>query len=274
MIPALTLFAFPALALDLSSTTISEPHALVRGQIQYSTAHARLPVFPESLVFDVSWGLLSVGQATLSVEDVVDFGGRPAYHIVSRAVSNKFCDAFYKVRDLNESWLDAHELTGLGYSKKLREGHFLRDEWVLYDGKGHWLSKTTNSDGSYHHRTGTAPLRVQDVLSSIYFVRAQELKEGAEIVVDVNTRETWPLVVKVIKKESVKVPAGKFEAWLVEPMLRQEGIFIQKGKRLRLWLTADERKTPVMMKVEVFFGHITAKLRHMAVPDLRTGNGQ
>ena len=29
--------------------------------------------------------------------------------------------------------LDARTLTSLGYAKKLREGQFFRDEWVLYD---------------------------------------------------------------------------------------------------------------------------------------------
>lgn len=274
MILLLALLAVPAASLELSSATISEPHALIRGPLQPTTDYARLPVFPESLVFDVSWGILSVGQATLAVEDVVDFAGRPAYHVVSRAASNRFCDAFYKVRDLNESWIDAATLHSLGYSKKLREGHFFRDEWVLYDGKGRWLSKTVNRDASFSWKAGTSPVLVQDVLSSVYFTRTRELKAGAEIVLDVNTRENWPLVVKVIKKERVKVPAGTFDAWLVEPMMRREGIFIQKGKRLRLWLTDDERRVPVLMKVEVFFGHVTAKLRNMAVPDLRAGNAQ
>lgn len=259
---AALLLAAQGQALELSSATITDPHQLIGSPLEPAAGGHPLTVFPEHLVFDVSWGLLHVGQATLQVEDVVGFSSRPAYHIVSRAVSNSFCDAFYKVRDLNEAWIDAASLNSFGYSKKLREGHFFRDEWVLYD-QGRFLAKTTNRDGSFDYKAGTAPVSVQDVLSSLYYVRSHELVPGREIILDVNTKENWPLVVRVIKKETVKTPAGRFDAVLVEPAIRKEGIFIQKGRRLQIWLTDDEKKVPVLMKVEVFFGHITARLAKM-----------
>ena len=208
----------------------------------------RLPVFPEKLTLAVSWGLLSVGEATMSVNKIVMFNGRPAYHLVTEARSNSFCDTFYSVRDLNESWLDARTLTSLGYSKKLREGSYYRDVWVLYDrDAGTFLQRQTRKDGTYEIKTGTIPARVQDILSSVYYVRAQALPDDAQVVVDVNTPDYWPLVVKVTKREKVKVPAGNLPSVLVEPAMRREGLFIQKGKRLRLWLSDDAVKRPLMM---------------------------
>ncbi len=229
-----------------------------------SPGFMRLPVFPEKLTLDVSWGMLSVGEATLGVDKIVMFNGRPAYHLVSEARSNSFCDTFYEVRDLNESWLDARTLTSLGYSKKLREGHFFRDEWVLYDrDAGTFVDRRTNKDGTFSVRVGTIPAQVQDVLSSVYFVRSRPLPDGGQVVVDVNTPDNWPLAVKVTKRETVKTPDGRFPAVLVEPAMRREGLFIQKGKNLRLWLSDDEARKPLMMKVEVFFGHVTAVLREV-----------
>ncbi|HAM36803.1 MAG TPA: hypothetical protein DEB40_04250 [Elusimicrobia bacterium] len=266
MIPLalMTLLAAGAWGTEISSATISAPHELVGTTIPVSSRLARLPVFPESLVYDVSWGIVAVGQATLGVRDVVEFNGQPAYHVISEARSNAFCDTFYKVRDLNESWIDAQNLTSLGYSKQLREGHFFRDEWVLYDKPaGGFLSKTLRRDGSFTWSAGTIPVQVQDILSSLYYVRAQELVPGAEVVVDVNTKRTWPLVIRVLRRETIRTGAGKFSCLLVEPALREEGIFIQKGRRLRIWLTDDERKIPVLMQVEVFFGHVTARLAKM-----------
>ena len=52
-------------------------------------------------------------------------------------------------------------------------------------------------------------------------------------------------------------------AEMVKAAMRREGLFIQKGKRLRLWLSDDAARRPLLMKVEVFFGHITAALREM-----------
>ncbi|HAZ08758.1 MAG TPA: hypothetical protein DCZ01_09625 [Elusimicrobia bacterium] len=246
------------------TTAVLSPSQLMGPDVPYSSAFMRLPVFPEKIVLQVSWGLLSVGEATLTVDKIVTFNGRPAYHIVSEARSNSFCDSFYPVRDLNESWLDARTLTSLGYSKKLREGRFFRDEWVLYDrDAGTFIARRTDRDGNFAVRTGTIPASVQDILSSVYFVRAQELKNGDQVVVDVNTPDNWPLVVKVTSREQVETPAGRFSSVLVEPAMRREGLFVQKGKRLRLWLSDDAARRPLLMKVEVFFGHVTAVVREM-----------
>lgn len=246
------------------TTAIVSPSQLIGPAVPYSPEYKSLPAFPEKLTFAMSWGLVSVGEATLGVDKIVMFNGRPAYHIVSEAKSNSFCDTFYRVRDLNESWLDARTLTSLGYSKKVREGHFFRDEWVLYDrDAGTFVNRRMSKDGSFNVRSGTIPVQVQDILSSIYFVRSQELKDGSEVRVNVNTPDNWALKVQVLNRERVKVPAGKFDSVLAEPAMVREGIFVQKGKRLRLWFSDDATKRLLMMKADVFFGSITGALREM-----------
>src|SRR5439155_86286 len=79
--------------------------------------------------------------------------------------------------------------------------------------------------------------------------------------------KTWPLVVNVKKLEKVKVKAGKFLCYRVEPVLRERGIFISKGKKLEVWMTADARHMPVLMRSEIFIGHVSAELVKMQVPD-------
>lgn len=246
------------------TTDVISPSQLIGPEIRASTDFMHLPAFPEKLTFLVSWGLLSVGEATLEVDRIELFNGRPAYHIMSQARSNSFCDTFYPVRDLNEAWLDAKTLTSLGYSKKLREGGFFRDEWVLYDrDENRFVSRRTDKDGSFHVRVGTIPASVQDILSSVYFTRAQDLRAGGQVIIDVNTPDNWPLVVVVKDRETAATPLGKFPAVLVEPAMRREGLFIQKGRKLQLWLSDDAAKRPLLMKVEVFFGHITAALHEV-----------
>jgi len=256
------ILAVPAHAgTTLSSATVPSPDALVGSKIDRSSDSLKVPFFPERLDFEVKWGVLSMGYATMDVEEVVEFNGEPAYHLISRARTARFADKFYKVRDVNESWLRTTDLVSLGYSKKLREGKFFRDEWVLYDyPEKKWLSKRVNRDGSSSYEAGELMGFVQDILSSLYSIRPKELKVGDEVILDVNTKKTWPLKIKVHRKQTIRTPAGTFRTVLVEPMLRDEGIFIQKGKRLRVWLTDDKRHMPVMMKVEIIFGHISCYL--------------
>ena len=260
-----SLLATPCLAsstiIKISSDTIQDPYQLVGSTKAPTSELSKVPWFPELLEYEIHWGIISVGQANLRTSQVEDFNGTPAVRIVSEATSNGFCDTFYKVRDLNESWLQANDFYSLGYSKHLREGSFYRNEWVLYDYlEKIYLSKTTNRDGTFYYKQGSIPGLVQDILSSLYYIRTKNLKVGEDITLDANTKDNWPLLIKVLSEKNVEVPAGKFDVVVVEPVLRHEGIFVRKSKRLEVWMTNDERHIPVYMRAEVGFGHVTAKL--------------
>jgi hypothetical protein len=253
-------------SLPLTGAVFPSPHELVRGPAALSDWTVKPAWFPEALEFEVKWGIFMVGWASLKVQEVVDFAGQTAFRLVNEAQSNKFCDGFYKVRDINESWIRVSDHRSLGYSKKLREGQFFRDEWVRFEYSDNtFTSHKVDRDGTVTPSSGTIPGPVQDILSSIYYLRPKSLKVGEEVILDVNDKSNWPLVVRVIRKQRITVPAGTFDTVLVEPALRQEGLFIQKGKKLEVWLTDDDRHMPVFMRVEVFFGHISAYLKKIGV---------
>ena len=93
------------------------------------------------------------------------------------------------------------------------------------------------------------------------FARTCARIAGKDVVFDIVNREKqYPLVVKVLGKETVKTDAGKFNCWVVEPQFRGEGLFIAKGKSLKVWLTDDEYRMPVKMEAEVFIGSVYAEL--------------
>jgi hypothetical protein len=102
---------------------------------------------------------------------------------------------------------------------------------------------------------------VQDALSSLYYIRTQKFEIGKPILIDNHTdRKNYPLQVNVLKKEKIEVSAGKFDCFVIEPVMRAEGIFRAKG-RIWIWISDDQYKIPVQMKTEVFFlGSISAQL--------------
>ncbi|TBR19175.1 DUF3108 domain-containing protein [bacterium] len=245
----------------ITSSTVKSPSDLVGARLKPEADWTKVNFFPEKLTYEVKWGVVTMGTSDVAVQEAVDFNGQPAYHIVSHARTTGFGDRFYKVRDLNEAWMHVGDLRSLGYSKQLREGSFFRDEWVVFDYPNKaFLAKRVNKDETFSYSTGTVPGAVQDILSSIYLVRPRRLAVGDEIVLDVNTRSNWPLTIKVLRKHKVKVPAGTFSCVVVEPMLRDEGIFIQKGRSLQVWLTDDDRHIPVLMQVDILIGSISAYL--------------
>lgn len=208
----------------------------------------------ERFVFSVGWEFINAGTAVMEIPDVVRLNGRRCYHLVSTAKSNNVFSVFFKVDDRVESFMDVHGLYSLRYDKHLSEGKFKSEASMVFDQENHLAIYDAGQD------TFSVPEYVQDVLSAFYFVRTQELTVGQSLFVDNHTdKKNYPLEVKVLRREKVKVPAGEFQCLVVEPILQTPGIFEQKGK-LTVWLTDDEVKMPVLMKSKVAIGSIVTEL--------------
>jgi len=208
----------------------------------------------ERFEFSVGYGMINAGTAVMEIPDMVKLDGRKCFHIVSTAQSNKFFSVFFKVDDKVESFMDMYGLYSLRYDKHIREGKFKTDMSMTFDQDKHLALYYGGRD------TFQVPDYVQDVLSAFYFIRTQDLQVGKSILIDNHTdKKTYPLEVKVLRKEKVKVPAGVFDCVVVEPMLKTPGIFEQKGS-LTVWLTDDEVKMPVLMKSKVIIGSISTEL--------------
>ncbi len=226
-----------------------------------SDKNATAPWRGEQLKYGLYYSFVKVGTAYIKNRGLVDVNGHPAYLIQTSAFSASVIDSVFKVRDINLSWLDARNFYSLGYSQSLREGRYQRDEWVLFDYTANTYRGEVVKKSGTRAFSGALNVPVLDMLTSLYFVRGQNLQDGKDVVFDIiNREEQYPLVVKVIGRETVKTSAGKFKCVIVEPQFRGEGIFVSKGKSLQVWLTDDERKLPVKMKTEVFIGSVSAEL--------------
>lgn len=217
----------------------------------------------EDLTFRIRYGALIGGYSNLSIPRITSIDGHTAYHIVSEARSTRFVDTFYKVRDFNQAWLDTLQPRSFGYEKNLREGGYRVQEEVKFDHtNGKFFLKELRLDKNETSKAdGPLPPNALDILSSFYVIRGQPLEVGKSFTLDVHSgSKTWPLLVNVKKREWVKVKAGRFDTFVLEPVLREPGIFLTKGKKLEVWVTADERRMPVQMRAEIYIGSVTAEL--------------
>ncbi len=206
----------------------------------------------EKLDFDIGYGFINAGYATLEVADLIEYNDRPCYLVTSRANSNKFFSSFYPVEDRVESIIDAVGIFTWHFEKRLREGKYHADKSYTFDQINHEVFYEGDTIGVAHY--------IHDALSVLYYARTQKLEVGKSIFIDNFTDgKHYPLEVRVLKRESVSVKAGKFDCLVVEPLLLSSGIFKHEG-RLKVWLTDDRIKMPVLMKSKVLVGSITAEL--------------
>lgn len=207
----------------------------------------------ERLAFQIRFGFLPAGVATMEVLEIVDYDGSRCYHIRSEARSTKPFSLFFEVRDQVSSYMDVARLHTRRYEKDLKEGNYTRREVVVFD--------QTNHTATYQDSSVVAiPADVQDVLTSLYFLRTKEIRVGETVLIENHAdKKNYPLEVRVIRTESVSVPAGEFECLVVEPILKASGLFQHQG-RLTVWLTNDSKLMPVMMKGKIIVGTISAVL--------------
>jgi len=212
----------------------------------------------EYLKFDVVWEFIPVGTGTLEIPRITEIDGRKAYHIVSRANSSAFFDTFYKVRDLNQSWMDVESLCSLKNEKKEIEGGFRSHETVFIDQKRNEFMVAESS------KSGAIPVWAHDVLSSLYYLRTKKLVVGESHTFDsYQGGLAWPLVVDVLRTEEIDTILGRVKCWVVEPKVRPgANIFKAKGT-LMVWLTADDKKLPVLLRSRISVGRVEARLSEM-----------
>lgn len=216
----------------------------------------------EMLKFDINYGFINAGTATMEVLNLIEYENRPCYQILTTATSNSFFSSFYKVEDSVESIVDAVGMFSWHFKKKLREGKYKSDRKYSFDQR--------NNQVIYNEDTIAVPSFVQDVLSLMYYIRTQELTPDKSIFADNFTDgKHYSIEVKVIKRERITVEAGTFDCILVEPLLQSVGVFKHEGK-LSVWLTDDRLKMPVLMKSKVLVGSISAELTEYILGEIES----
>jgi hypothetical protein len=85
---------------------------------------------------------------------------------------------------------------------------------------------------------------------------------GAEYSFDRYFRASGnPVVVRVLRRETIQVPAGTFRTIVVRPLIRTSGLFGQGGEA-ELYFSDDERRLLVLMTSKVpLIGSLSLHLR-------------
>jgi hypothetical protein len=102
-----------------------------------------------------------------------------------------------------------------------------------------------------------------DPLAVFYYSRLLEIEALKEFEHPVTDGEKNLMgILRVIGRETIKVPAGSFETLVLEPDLQDvEGVFLKKQKaKIKLWVTNDTRRLLVQMKSKAMVGSFVAEL--------------
>ncbi|HEX6597775.1 MAG TPA: DUF3108 domain-containing protein [Gemmatimonadaceae bacterium] len=206
----------------------------------------------ERLEYDVKFGHIKVGSGSMEVAGIQEVRGRETWHTVFTVKGGTF---FYRVNDRYESWIDRRTGNSLRFSQDLSEGRrdverdfeILPEQSAYIEGAG---SKTQPSvrnpldDGSFLYFLRTIPLAVGETYTFNRYFRP----------------DRNPVTIKVLRRERISVPAGEFDAIVVQPIIKTKGIFSENG-HAEVWLSDDNNRIMLQMKSGLSFGSLNLYLR-------------
>ena len=218
----------------------------------------------ERLEFEISWGFIKAGNATMEIRPIKE--NKTEFYVLAH--NNGAFKSVYPVADTIYSRIRNKTFLPEVFKKINHEGSFHSASVIRFDRKGQkaWLSDTvfTNRKRTKIKRSADTVVSITGnefgILSAFYYVRQMELSQGkVEKFSAVSGKKKYDLKVIVYGKECIKTKAGKFKCIKIEPVLDGDGIFKAAG-RLFIWLSDDEKRLPVRMESEIAIGSIRADL--------------
>ena len=195
----------------------------------------------EKMMYDLAVGGAKVGVGSLTIEDTVTIDGHPTFHSVF-GLKGGFL--FLKVNDILESWFEPGSATSHRFSQRLNEANYHAVRYFdLYPDRARMHQRGIEERAS-------VPEPLDDV-SFFYFVRTVPLNIGETYTYDRYFQpDKNPVVVKVLRREKIKVEAGTFNTIVLQPIIKSGGLFAEGGEAL-IWVTDDDRRIMVQLKAKM-----------------------
>jgi len=209
----------------------------------------------ERLEYDVRFGKIHVGSGDMEVLPMDTVRGHDTWHTMLR-VSGGI--PFYHVNDQYESWIDTATFSSLRYWQNIDEGP--------YEPQRHYEIYPDRREFIEHDKNGDKPPqpsveRPLDDDSFVYFLRTIPLRVGMDTTFDnYYNKDRNPVRIRVLRRDTIDVPAGRFAALVVQPVINSKGIFSQGG-HAEIWLSDDDNRIMLQMKSKLSFGSLNLYLK-------------
>lgn len=211
----------------------------------------------EKLTYVVHYGWVNAGEAVVELkESEREVLGRKVWVATGTGRSLGAFNTFYKVDDYYETHFDAKGVFPYAFIRRVSEGGYNFSQDYLYN-------QVKGEVTTQKKQTHKVPSGVQDMLSAFYFARTLDLANAKEG--DVFTIETflddelWPLRMKYMGKETIKLRNGKYRCMKFQPVV-QEGRIFKGNDDLNVWITDDGNRIPVLAQAKVLVGSIKMEL--------------
>jgi len=255
-VAAVLLGTVSPLALNAQDSLPPSIAPTVQGIDTVRTVSQRAFAVGERLVYDVGYSFIIAGEAVFSIPSMQTVNGRECFQVLFTVVSTPTFSWIYRVDDRYETLLDSKGIFPWRFTQRVREGKYRYDFTADFDQINH---VALTKEGRY-----PIPPYVHDVVSAFFYTRTMDFsrsRAGERVYLENFYKDTtYNLAVKFLGRQQTEVKAGRFNCIVVEPLIKEGGLFKSEG-RILIWLSDDERKIPVKVSTKVVVGSIDAELR-------------
>jgi hypothetical protein len=241
-----------ALAAAVAALLTLAPASAQSPSRRETTADSTVPFTPgERFEYTVKLGLFTAGRASMEVIGIDTVRGVPCYHVVF-AVRGRAL--FYSLNDSLQSWFGVEDFLSRRFIQDNEEnGRQRYRRYEIFPERGVWIRNDTDT-------AATVPEPLDDA-SFFYFARTLPFEVGRSYELPrYFIRDRNPVTLRVLQRQTVGTPAGRFQAVAVRPVFRSRGLFAQGGEAV-VWFSDDERRIPVRIRSRLSVGVLDLSLR-------------
>lgn len=214
----------------------------------------------EKLRYKMSYsGFLTAGTAVLELNEV-ELEGKKVFYSRGSGWTSGIIKWFFKIDDVYESYFDKETIKPYYFKRKIDEGGYKkhRNTRFNYDSKKAYVQDFINQKD-----TIVAFSNVQDMMSSFYYLRTQDvkgMKKGDEIAIDMfMDSKVYPFKLRFLGKDILNTKFGKVNCLVFRPLV-QSGRIFKAQESVTIWITDDVNKIPIKMKADLAVGYLRAEL--------------
>jgi hypothetical protein len=216
----------------------------------------------ERFTYDVKLGPFKAGRGSMEVTGLDTLRGRTVWRTVFRVKGGILG---YKADNTMESWIDTATKFSLRFTQDFEQtGKDRKKVYEIFPERSVY-----QEPGKPEQQSVPDPL---DDASFIYFIRTVPLEIGRTYSFDRYFRPNKnPVRIKVLRRETVKVPAGTYQTIVVQPIIKSQGIFSENSKA-EIWFSEDANRIMVQLKADLPVGSLNLYLTSATPPALSLPN--
>ena len=209
----------------------------------------------ERLSYDVSWAdFLIAGELTIDTDQRRNFDGIDAFHVTAQAKTVGLVSGLaLKVNDVYESFINASTLQPFRAEKRMRHGKKQAESSVTID-QQHRVAKIAGG-GSLE-----IPADTYDLAGLIFAMRGMDLTPGkSRTFTVIEDGKLYTITIRPEAKEKITTRAGRFDTMVLSSSMAK-GRENEKLYNLRMYITTDSRRLPVLITAEPPWGSVRVEL--------------